>query len=113
MPSLLLDLENCPLPSKEGKSRGRCDLIEVNYSEDRNYNLFSLARMLQDERSIHRNAKATKMKKKGRTCVFSFKTDTQIGADDARTDDAYCLLEMELDATRAAAACPPGTQIEC
>ena len=101
--------------------------------------------MLRDEWSIHRNAKATKMKKKGRTCVFSFKTDTTrealwcarlrrlyvdvavptahetrmaglqepIGADDARTDDAYCLLEMELDATRAAAACPPGTQIEC
>ena len=76
MPSLLLDLKNCPLPSKEGKSRGRCNLIEVNYREDRNYNLFSLTRMLRDEWSIHRNAKATKMKKKGRTCVFSFKTDT-------------------------------------
>ena len=36
-----------------------------------------------------------------------------IGADNARTDDAYCLLEMELDATRAAAARPPGKQIEC
>ena len=102
--------------------------------------------MLRDEWSIHRNAKATKMKKKGRTVVFSFKTNTMrealccarlqrpyvdvaapsahgtrmaglrelVGADDSCADDAPRLLgHMELDAIRAAAARPPGKQIEC
>ena len=33
-PSQVFDLENCTILSKEGNSRGRCSLTEINYSED-------------------------------------------------------------------------------
>ena len=151
------NLENCAIESMAGNSRDRCSLVEFNYREACNYGLFSLTRVLRDGWSTHRNAEATKMKKKGRNVVFSFKTNTTrvaavavavvavvalccarlqrpyvdvaapsahgtrmaglrelVGADDSCADDAPRLLgHMELDAIRAAAARPPGKQIEC
>ena len=66
MPSQVIDLETCVILSKEGDQRGRCSLTEVNSSEDYNYNLLSLIRMLWEGWSIHGDAKAIKMKKGGK-----------------------------------------------
>ena len=63
IPSQVIDLEGCVILSKEGDPGGHCSLTEVNYSEDYNYNLLSLTRMLREGWSIHGDVKAIKMKK--------------------------------------------------
>ena len=70
------DLKNCAIPSMVGNSRDHCRLVRCNYREACSYGLFSLTRVLRDGWSICRNAEATKMKKKGRKFVFSFKSNT-------------------------------------
>ena len=59
--------------------------------------------MLRDEWSIHRNAKATKMKKKRRTCVFRIKTNI--------TREALCCARLQRPYVDVAAPTAHGTRI--
>ena len=51
-------------------------MTEVNYSEDYNYNLLSLALMLREGWSIHRDAKAIKMTRDKKTLAFDIRMNT-------------------------------------
>ena len=80
MPNQVIDLEGCMILSKDGVPRGRCSLTEVNYSEDYNYNLLSLSRMLREGWILHGDATAMKMKRDKMTLVFDIRINTARGA---------------------------------